>query len=60
MAGSTPGPDWNKIAMWGGIGLLGIAGAVAVASLSSTAKPIVMAASQRMNRNRGQPDFLEG
>ena len=60
MAGSAPGPDWTKIAMWGGIGLLGIAGAVAVASLSSTAKPIVMAASQRMNRNRGQPDFLEG
>jgi hypothetical protein len=60
MAGSAPGPDWTKIAMWGGIGLLGIAGAVAVASLSSTAKPIVMAASQRMNRNREQPAFLEG
>jgi hypothetical protein len=60
MAGSAPGPDWTKIAMWGGIGLLGIAGAVAVASLSSTAKPIVVAASQRMNRNREQPAFLEG
>ena len=60
MAGSAPGPDWTKIAMWGGIGLLGIAGAVAVASLASTAKPIVVAASQRMNRNREQPAFLEG
>jgi hypothetical protein len=60
IAGSGPGPDWNKVAMWGGIGLLGIGGAIAVASLSSTAKPIVVAASQRMRRKgEQQPLSLE-
>ena len=54
IAGSGEGTDWSKLAMWGGIGLLGIGGAIAVASLASTAKPIVVAASQRMRRKGEQ------
>jgi hypothetical protein len=54
IAGSGGGTDWSKLAMWGGIGLLGIGGAIAVASLASTAKPVVVAASQRMRRKGEQ------
>jgi hypothetical protein len=63
IAGSGPGVDWSRVAMWGGIGLLGIGGAFAISSVASTAKPVVVAASQRMrqrNKAQGRQQFSVG
>lgn len=48
LAGTGEGTDWGRVAMWGGISILAIGGAFAISSIASTAKPVVLAASDRM------------